>query len=231
MTDLEVLLEDNHVLAVNKRAGLATMGVAAGTPSLIEEAKQYLKDRYDKPGNVYVGVVSRLDAPVTGVVLLAKTSKAAGRLCEAFRLRSVDKRYLALVVGAPPSSAGALVHHLRKDERHKRMHVVGAPTPDSQSAELRYRVEATNEHATLLEVELLTGRKHQIRVQLAAIGCPILGDRKYGGPVTFPEGIALHARRVVFEHPVRREAVEVTAPLPKAWKGELHRLGVRWPTG
>jgi 23S rRNA pseudouridine1911/1915/1917 synthase len=214
---LDVLYEDNHLLAVNKPAMLPTMGVAEDRPSLLAVAKKYIRGKYAKPGNVYLGIVSRLDAPVTGVVLLARTSKAAARLTKLFRERDVDKTYLALVEGDVEPPSGDLVHFLRKDERHRRMHVTGAQTPGAQRAELSYRILTKFKELKLLEIQLLTGRKHQIRVQLAAAGWPVVGDRKYGSRQPFPTGIALHARQLAFEHPVRTMAVTIEAPLPSAW--------------
>jgi 23S rRNA pseudouridine1911/1915/1917 synthase len=216
---LDVLYEDNHLLVVNKPALLPTMGVAADAPSLLTAAKEYIGHKYGKPGEVYLGIVSRLDAPVTGVVLMARTSKAAARLSEMFRERDVEKIYWALVEGRVEPPSGTLVHYLRKDERHRKMHVATASASDAQRAELNYRVLKSVKGNTLLEIELVTGRKHQIRVQLADAGWPVVGDRKYGSRRSFPQGIALHSRRLAFEHPVRKTRVEIAAPLPPAWEG------------
>ncbi|MFO0789110.1 MAG: RluA family pseudouridine synthase [Pirellulales bacterium] len=240
---LDVLYEDNHLLIVNKPAQLPTMGVAEDVPSLLTVAKDYIRRKYHKPGNVYLGVVSRLDAPVTGVVLLARTSKAAGRLSEQFRERDVEKLYWALVCGHVSPADGQLVNYVRKDERHRRMHIVNEMGRDSQRAELSYQVVATEDNAarsqlhprpdaaspslsrrigplSLLEVSLHTGRKHQIRIQLSHAGHPIVGDRKYGSLVPFSPGIALHSRRLVVEHPVTKRSLAIEAPLPASW----HRL-------
>lgn len=224
MTQIEktVLYEDNHLLVVNKPAGLPTMGVAADRPSLIAEAKEYIGQKYDKPGAVYLGIVSRLDAPVTGVVLIARTSKAAKRLTEQFRDRTVEKIYWAIVEGAIEPAEGQLIDWLRKDERHRRMHIAKPETPTAKEARLAYRRLRSVGRDSLVEIQLETGRKHQIRVQLAEREWPVLGDRKYGSRRAFPSGIALHARRLTFEHPVRHERVEIVAPLPKAWR----RLGL-----
>lgn len=217
-SSLDVLYEDNHLLAVNKPAMLPTMGVVENVESLLTVAKDYIREKYDKPGNVYLGIVSRLDAPVTGLVVIARTSKAASRLTESFKSRSVRKLYLAAVEGAPPEASGTLEHYLRKDERHRKMHVTNESAADAQLARLRYRVLGAASGLSLLEVELDTGRKHQIRVQLAKVGCPIVGDRKYGAASEFPQGIALHSRQLELEHPVRREAMTITAPLPAIWR-------------
>jgi 23S rRNA pseudouridine1911/1915/1917 synthase len=216
---LSVLYEDNHLLAVNKPAMLPTMGVAADEPSLLVEAKEYVRRKFNKPGEVYLGIVSRLDAPVTGVVLIARTSKAAARLSEMFKQRDVEKTYWALVEGRVGPATGTLVHHLRKDERHRKMHVTTASASDAQWAELNYRTLKFVKGNTLLEIELLTGRKHQIRVQLADAFAPIIGDRKYGSRREFPHGIALHSRRLDIMHPVRKEPLVIEAPLPPSWGG------------
>lgn len=227
---LDVLYEDNHLLVVNKPAMLPTMGVTEDRPSLLTVAKEYIRRKYHKPGNVYLGVVSRLDAPVTGVVLLARTSKAASRLTEQFRQRGVEKIYWAIVEGQPNPSAARLSNFLRKDERHRKVHVTGSQTPDAQLAEMEYRELGHNQGeprlrpkavGALLEVWLLTGRKHQIRVQLAHAGWPIVGDLKYGGQQQFPAGIALHARRLVVSHPVSKIKLEIEAPVPASWRSWL----------
>jgi 23S rRNA pseudouridine1911/1915/1917 synthase len=215
---LEVLYEDNHLLALNKPAMLPTMGVAADAPSLLTEAKEYIRRKYSKPGEVYLGIVSRLDAPVTGVVLIARTSKAAARLTEMFKRRDVEKTYWALVEGRVEPASGSLVHYLRKDERHRKVLVATANVADAQRAELNYRTLEFVKGITRLEIELLTGRKHQIRVQLADAFSPVVGDRKYGSRRPFPRGIALHSRRLAFEHPVKKSRVEIEAPLPAAWE-------------
>ena len=215
---LKVLYEDNHLLVVNKPAELPTMGVAADKPSLLSVAKEYIREKYNKPGNVYLGIVSRLDAPVTGLVVIARTSKAASRLSEAYRERRVKKLYRAIVSGVPDPPEETLEHFLRKDERHRRVHTTHADCPDAQLARLRYRALSHDEQNSLVEVELETGRKHQIRVQLAKIGHPIFGDRKYGSVEKFPAGIALHAGKLELKHPVRDEVMSFTAPLPASWK-------------
>lgn len=225
---LEILYEDNHLLVVSKPAGLATMGTPADKSSLLEVARQYVKQRYAKPGNVYLGIVSRLDAPVTGVVVLARTSKAARRLTEQFRTRAVQKIYWTLVEGRVQPASGRYVDWVGHDERHRKMRIVGQSLPGAREARLCYRLlkdmgdASPGEHASLLEVEIETGRKHQIRLQLAHHGHPVLGDRKYGSRRAFPSGIALHALRLVISHPVSGESLELESPLPDSWK----KLGV-----
>ena len=193
------------------------MGTPPGKPTLLEQAKQYIKRRYAKPGNVYLGVVSRLDAPVTGVVLLARTSKAARRLTEQFRDRSVRKVYWAIVEGTVRPASGECVDWLIKDERHRRMHVVPSTKSGAKEARLSYRRLRRVDGCWLLEVHLETGRKHQIRLQLAHRGYAIVGDRKYGSQRKFAAGIALHARCLEVTHPVGGLPLRLEAPLPPAW--------------
>ncbi len=211
------MYEDNHLLVVNKPAGLATIGVGEDEPSLAKLAKAYIKRRYDKPGNVYLGVMSRLDAVVSGVVVLARTSKAAARLTEQFRSRDVSKTYWAIVAGRVEPAAGECVDWMAKDEGRGRMIIVRGGTPGAHEARLNYRLLQSLPQGNLLEVELLTGRKHQIRVQLAARGLPIIGDKKYGSHERFAAGIALHARRLAVRHPIRDAVLTFLAPLPRTW--------------
>ncbi len=214
---LEILLEDNHLLAIAKPAHLPTMGVEASHVSLISLVRDYLREKYKKPGNVYVGIVSRLDSLATGVIVLARTSKAASRLTEQFRERSVLKKYWALVPGSPRPEAGTLTHWLRKMESLQRMVVCNAQDSGAQRADMTYQTLRKSTRASLLEIDLLTGRKHQIRVQLSELQLPIQGDQKYGSQVAFPKGIALHSRFLQFEHPVRHETIQVVAPVPDYW--------------
>jgi len=227
---LEILYEDNHLLAVAKPPGLPTQGAAAGGDGLVMQAKDYLRRKYRKPGNVYLGVVSRLDSPVSGVVVFARTSKAAARLNQQFRSRRVEKLYWAWVEGKIDPPAAECVDWLAKDERHQRIVTVSQPAigergPSTKSAagrpqeaRLKYRRLKALPDASLLEVMLETGRKHQIRVQLSVRGHPLIGDKKYGSGRLFAGGIALHCRRVVIEHPVKKTLLEITAPAPKSWK-------------
>ncbi len=213
-----VLHEDNHLLLVNKPPGVLTQGDATGDAPLGELAQAYIKEKYQKQGNVFIGVVHRLDRPVSGVVALAKTSKALERLTAAFRTRAVDKVYWALVARRPATASGTLVHWLTKDERRNVVTAHGREVPGSQRAELDYRVLGPAGPYWLVEVRPLTGRPHQIRVQLATgLGTPIAGDVKYGAPQSLPNPrqIALHARRLTVPHPTKPgEAVTAEAPLP-----------------
>lgn len=215
---LAILLEDNHLLAMDKPAGLPTMGAAAGQPTAHSLVKQYLKRKYSKPGNVYLGVVSRLDSVATGVLLFARTSKAAARMSDQFRRGDVEKQYLALVPAAKCPRSASWQDWIIKDENARRMRVAAARQPGAKIGRLSFRCLWQSPRATLLQVQLQTGRKHQIRVQLAHHGLPILGDRKYGSRAPFPAGIALHAQSLRFRHPVRQSWVELTAPIPPSWK-------------
>jgi len=217
LTPLDVLYEDNHLLAVAKPAGLATMGTPGGTPSLIEIAREYVRRKYAKPGKVYLGVMSRLDAPVTGVLLLARTSKAASRLTEQFRSHTAQKVYWALVDGRIRPAAAECVDWIRHDDRHRRVRIAQPGQPGAKQCRLGFRTLRTVRGDSLLEVEPTTGRKHQIRIQLARRGHPILGDRKYGSRRRWPSGIALHAGRLVVVHPVGGEPIVLEAPLPQSW--------------
>ena len=219
--DPEILLEDNHCLAVNKPAGLLSQGDATGEPSLVDWAEADLKARYDKPGNVYVGLVHRLDRPVSGVVLLAKTSKAAARLSAQFREGTVAKVYRAIVEGIVREEEGEWSDALRKDRGRNVVEVVAE---GGLAASLAYRVVGRGSKRTLLELRPTTGRGHQLRVQLASRGFPILGDTKYGAKsiVEAADGghrIALHARSLSFTHPTKAGALSVEAPDPADWPG------------
>jgi len=218
---LEILYEDNHCLAVCKPAGILVHADRSGDSTLEQVVREYLRRRYGKRGRVYVGVVHRLDRPVSGVVLFARTDKAAARLAAQFRAGRVRKRYVALVESSPPAVDGVLVHHLRKDPRTNRTRPVPADTPGSRLARLRYRVLEAHRRGTLVEVWPETGRPHQIRVQLAAVGAVIAGDLRYGSRRKLGPMIALHATRLEFEHPIRGEMVAVESPLPPSWQALL----------
>jgi len=214
-----ILYEDNHLLVISKPAGLATMGVRDDAHSAVTLAKEYLRQRYNKPGNVYLGVVSRLDAAATGALVLARTSKAAARLTEQFRSRSVEKTYWALVEGHLAESSGTWTDYLAKQESRQRVERVPQNDPRAQLARLTFRrLQQLDQHTSWVEVQLETGRKHQIRVQFALRQHPVLGDRKYGSRRPFSAGIALHARRLVIEHPTKQTSLEFVAPLPASWR-------------
>ena len=212
---MQVLYEDNHIIIVSKRAGEIVQGDKTGDVPLSETVAAYLKEKYSKPGNVFVGVPHRLDRPVSGVVVLAKTSKALSRLNDMFRAGSVDKRYLAIVKNKPEEPQGRLENWLVRNEKQNRSYAYDKEVPGSKKAVLNYKLVASSVNYNLLEVELLTGRHHQIRCQLARMGCPIKGDLKYGAERSNPDGsISLHAFHVTFEHPVSHEMIDVKAPLP-----------------
>ena len=216
-----ILFEDNHLIIINKLAGEIVQGDKTGDIPLVEEVRQYLKERYNKPGNVFCGLVHRIDRPVSGAVIFAKTSKALARMNEMVKERNISKTYLALVEKTPEVAEQKLVDYVKKDERTNKTAVSPTPKDGYVVAELAYRVVRTLTHYTLLEVELYTGRHHQIRAQLAAHGCIIKGDLKYGAKRSNRDGsISLHSYRVRFEHPVRHETVEVTAPL----SGEMEKI-------
>ncbi len=221
---VEILYEDNHLLALNKPAGLLTQGDMTGELTLLDWAADDLRRRYDKPGNVYLGLVHRLDQPVSGVVLLAKTSKAASRLSEQFRKGDVVKRYLAIVEGVVGEDAGEWTDTLRKDAGQNVVEVVPPGSLGGKDARLEYRVLEREAGKTSLELLPKTGRSHQLRVQLASRGFPILGDRKYGSRsiVRASDGglrIALHASELTITHPTRRESLSLVAPVPADWPG------------
>jgi 23S rRNA pseudouridine1911/1915/1917 synthase len=218
MAPLAILYLDNHLLVVNKPAGFATMGVAADQLSLLVQAKAMIKRRYRKPGNVYLGVVSRLDRPVSGVVVFARTSKAAARLSEQFRHRLVEKQYLAIAEKRPADDAGCWIDWLTRDEASRTMRVDQQSRPDAQRAEVRFTVLETRGALTLLLLRPITGRRHQLRAQLSAHGCPIVGDQRYGAHRSFPAGIALHALSLTLCHPTRRESLTFRAPVPSCWQ-------------
>jgi 23S rRNA pseudouridine1911/1915/1917 synthase len=217
--DLVVLYEDNHCLAVLKPAGVLTMGDKTGDETLLEMARRYIKHKYRKPGNVYLGVVHRLDRPVSGVVLFARTSKAAARLSEQFRSATVRKLYWACVEGRPNDRSGTLEDRLVKDRKRNVVTPAGeSDLEGGRSSAIEYRVIEVRKRNTLLKITPLTGRSHQIRVQLASRGMPIVGDKKYGAARAWGRGrIALHAAELEFEHPVKRERIRVTAPAPGEW--------------
>jgi 23S rRNA pseudouridine1911/1915/1917 synthase len=216
---LDVLFEDNHCLAINKPAGLLAQGDETGEPSLVDVAREYLREKYAKPGNVFVGLVHRLDRPTSGVVLLARTSKGAERLSRQFREGTVRKVYRAVVEGVPDAEAGEWEDQLLKDETRNVVQVVER---GGQQARLSYRVIERQGAFSTVELVPTTGRSHQLRVQLASRGLPIVGDKKYGARSTLlaldgRPRVALHAFEVTFTHPTRPEAITINAPLPQDW--------------
>ncbi len=214
--NLQVLYEDNHIIAVNKRSSDIVQGDKTGDQPLSDVVKEWLRIKYNKPGNVFTGVVHRIDRPVSGVVVFAKTSKALSRLVNQFRERDVKKTYWAAVCKSPPDTSGRLVNHLVKDGGKNKSFVRSAKSPKAKEATLDYEIIGRTDKYTILEVKPITGRHHQIRVQLAHMGCPIKGDLKYGAPRSNPDGgIHLHARAINFHHPVKKEPVYIEAPLPE----------------
>lgn len=212
---LSVLYEDNHIIAINKKPSDIVQGDKTGDKPLGEFVKDYIKQQYNKPGNVYLGVVHRLDRPVSGVVLFAKTSKALSRLNELFRTKEMQKTYWAVVKNKPKNESGLLVHYLIKNEKKNMSRAYDKPTQGALKSELEYKVIASSDNYHLLEVKPHTGRHHQIRVQLATMGCPIKGDLKYGFNRTNKDAsIHLHARHIEFIHPVKNEPLSITAPPP-----------------
>lgn len=224
---LDVLCEDGPVIAVNKPSGIITQGAPHGVDSLVALVKQYLKTKYEKPGNVYLGVPHRLDRPVSGVVLFSRNSKCAARLSDQFARRQVKKVYLAVLERPPTPRAGALEDWLYRIPDQSRVEISTEDHPDAKRARLTYRTLATANGKALVEVALETGRMHQIRIQFGSRGCPILGDDQYGARHHLPGGpvgnarikpIALHARQLTILHPIRYDELTITAPVPKYWE-------------
>lgn len=219
---VSILFEDNHLIAVNKPAGMAVQGDETGDRHLLDEVGDYLKTQYNKPGKAFVGLIHRIDRPVSGVVLLAKTSKGLARMNEQFRDKATEKTYHALTQAAMPEEAGTLTHFLGKDAKTHRALTYLTPRPGSKEAVLHYRLKKQIKQLYLYEVTLETGRFHQIRAQFAKSGCPLLGDLKYGAKNPLPDrSIGLHARILEFNHPVTKERIKIVAPYPKTeiWKG------------
>lgn len=218
---MTVVYEDNHVIIVNKSSSEIVQGDKTGDKPLSETVKEYIKEAYAKPGNVFLGVVHRLDRPVSGLVMFARTSKALPRLNDMFRSGEVSKKYWAIVKDAPPKQHDTLEHWLVRNEKQNKSYAYDREVPNSKKAILEYRVIGRSDNYCLLEVDLKTGRHHQIRCQLAKIGCPIKGDLKYGAKRSNPDGsISLHARSMSFVHPVSKKTIEVEAPVPddKLWQ-------------
>lgn len=224
---IDVIFEDNHLLVLNKPPLIATMGAEAGAPSLLIEAKKYLKQKYNKPGNVYLGVVSRLDAFVSGAIVFARTSKSASRLSDQFRTRKIIKQYRAIVPGGILSNQGVLEDRIFKDDASHRMRCThDSEHPEAKLGRLAYEVIGREQKSgfELLRIDLETGRKHQIRVQLSHAGSPIVGDRKYESRDPFAKGIALHCYHLAFEHPTLKKQMEFTVEPPQHWR--LAKFGV-----
>lgn len=221
---MNVIYEDNHIILVNKASSEIVQGDKTGDTPLSETVKQYIKEKYHKPGNVFLGVTHRLDRPVSGLVLFARTSKALSRLNEMFKNKEIKKTYWAIVKNQPPAPVGELVHWLVRNEKQNKSYAYDREVKDSKKAILDYKVIGRSERYYLLEINLQTGRHHQIRCQLAKMGCPIKGDLKYGAQRSNPDGsICLHARRIEFVHPVSKEKMSFEAPVPDSalWKSFL----------
>lgn len=212
---MNILYEDNHIIIVNKAAGEIVQGDKTGDEPLVETVKRFIKERDNKPGAVFLGVVHRLDRPVSGVVVFAKTSKALSRMNAMFASGDVHKTYWAITRNRPAEPEALLTHYINSVERNNKSYASLTPKTGAKEARLHYRQIAAGDRYFLLEVNLMTGRKHQIRVQLSSIGCPVKGDLKYGDKRSNPDGsISLHARRIQFVHPVSKKEIDVTAPVP-----------------
>ncbi len=215
-TNMNILYEDNHLIVVNKRSGEIVQGDKTGDKPLSEIISRFIADRDNKPGAAFIGVPHRLDRPVTGIAVFAKTSKSLERLNEMFRNSEIEKKYWAIVANKPENPVGELKHYLVRNEKQNKSYASLLPKNDAKEARLRYKVLASSDRYHLIEVELLTGRHHQIRCQLAEIGCPIKGDLKYGASRSNPDGsISLHARSIKFIHPVKKSEVIILAPPPE----------------
>ena len=213
MTESQIVYEDNHLLVINKQVGQLVQGDKTGDKSLLDEIKDFIKIRDHKPGNVFLGLVHRIDRPTSGLVIYAKTSKALSRLTQMVKNREIEKTYWAIVPKEMIPLEQKLVHYLRKNEKNNKATVFEKVTEGAKEARLHYKVIRTLDNYYLLEIDLETGRHHQIRAQLAKIGIPIKGDLKYGAPRSNPDGgIHLHARKLSFTHPVTKEAIEIIAP-------------------
>ena len=215
-----ILFEDNHILVFNKAVGEIVQGDKTGDECLAETLKAFIAQRDGKPGKVFLGIPHRLDRPVSGIVIFAKTSKALSRLTEMFRTGDVHKTYWALCCDTPEKESGELINWLTRNEKMNKSFIVKPGTSGAKEARLLYRLIGRTDRYFLLEVKLLTGRHHQIRCQLSGMGCVIKGDLKYGAPRSNPDGgICLHSREIKFVHPVRKDEVDIIAPPPASWKG------------
>lgn len=220
-----ILFEDNHLLIVNKLPSEIVQGDKTGDVCLLDDVKSYIKETYNKPGNVYAGLVHRIDRPVSGAVIFAKTSKALSRMTIKIKEREFSKTYLAVVKNRPPKDADELSDYMIKNESQNKSYIVKSNTKGAKLAQLRYRVIGSSDSYYLLEVELITGRHHQIRAQLANMGCPIKGDLKYGFPRSNPDAsISLHAYKLNFEHPTLKTMIEVKAPKPSGMPWDAFKI-------
>ena len=228
MNQIEVLYEDNHIIAVNKKTSDIVQGDKTGDTPLSDFVKKYLKEKYNKPGEVFVGTVHRIDRPVSGIVLFAKTSKALSRLNAMFQTKEIQKTYWAVVKNKPKNESGKLIHYLRKNEAKNMSKAYEKEAPGALRSELDYELICSSDNYYLLEIKPLTGRHHQIRVQLSAMGCPIKGDLKYGFDRSNKDAsIHLHARKIEFIHPVKKEPMVIVAPPPNEvlWNEFVKRVG------
>lgn len=221
-SDRQILFEDNHIIVINKKPGQLVQGDHTGDEPLSESLKKYLKDKYNKPGNVYVAVVHRLDRPTSGIVVFAKTSKAAARLSKMFQEKKLEKTYWALVENKPPKPSDTLVHFLKKNAKQNKSYAINQAKEGYKKAILHYKTIGKGDKYSLLEVQLETGRHHQIRTQLSTINCRLKGDLKYGAKRSNPDGsIGLHSRQLSFIHPVSKEPVKFIAPAPEGIWGKM----------
>ena len=213
---MEVIYEDNHIIVVNKTVNEIVQGDKTGDEPLVDKVKKYIKEKYNKPGEVFLGVVHRLDRPTSGIVIFARTSKALSRLNEMFRNGDVHKTYWAITANCPKEDSGILENYLKKNEKLNKSFIAKPQDKEAKKAVLKYQIVSKSDRYYLFEINLLTGRHHQIRCQLSSIGCPVKGDLKYGYPRSNPDGgLSLHARKVEFVHPVSKKEISIVADVPK----------------
>ena len=222
--DITVLFEDNHCIAVAKPGSVSSTHYDGTTETLDRRVKSYLKTKYGKQGEVFLGIVHRLDKPTSGAMLFARTSKSAARLCKQFREGQIQKVYWAVVEGETHPTSGCFEDWLCNDESTKRVRVSSFNSPGAKNARTDYRVRAAAKGLTWLELRPATGRKHQLRAQLSSRGIPIVGDHRYGSHIAFASGIALYAQKLTFLHPVKKEPINVIAPLPESWRRQFSKL-------
>ena len=218
---LNILFEDNHLIIVNKHSGDIVQSDKTGDKPLVDKVKDYIKEKYKKPGDVFLGIPHRIDRPTTGIVIFCRNSRSLERINQMFKDKAISKTYWAIVKDKPPADSGKLIHYMKRNEQQNKSYATEDPKPGSQLAELDYRIIAQSDRYFLLEIDLHTGRHHQIRAQLSRIGCPIKGDLKYGFDRSNEDAsISLHARKVALLHPSKKELMEVVAPVPddKLWK-------------